>query len=196
MDPRSETQTRRECEDGNGRTRCAAASLAGDLLSLWGGAGLQLASAQGRLSRANGHPEGLLITGCNLRRPLSDGAAGVRGGRMCDRSEPVRTSHLRQSTTCASIHPVPESSIELPSKRKLGQGPLPRSMGPHGGRFPTNFVGCVILNIRDGSEHEYVARHARPEPALRSASGGRIAMPWRSRKRRGRPMAVPRRARG
>ncbi len=40
------------------------------------------------------------------------------------------------------------------------------------GGFTTNFVWCAILNIRNGSGYQYLARIARPEHAALRAAGG------------------------
>jgi L-rhamnose-H+ transport protein len=45
------------------------------------------------------------------------------------------------------------------------------------GGFTTNFIWCVLLNIRNRSTYQYLASHVRPEHATLSASGGEHAAP-------------------
>jgi L-rhamnose-H+ transport protein len=49
---------------------------------------------------------------------------------------------------------------------------LPKLVVVLAGGFTTNFIWCVILNIRNRTGYQYLAAHVRPEHAQLTASGG------------------------
>ncbi|PTX92472.1 L-rhamnose/proton symporter RhaT [Opitutus sp. ER46] len=67
-------------------------------------------------------------------------------------------------------NPIGEASL------KAGTDPiwtgLPKLVVVLLGGFTTNFVWCVILNIRNRTGYQYLAAHVRPEHAGLTASGG------------------------
>jgi len=54
------------------------------------------------------------------------------------------------------------------------------------GGFTTNFVWCVILNLRNGTGYQYLASHARPEHAHHAGGGGEHAPAAANRVEQGR----------
>ncbi len=61
--------------------------------------------------------------------------------------------------------------VEIHSKHQLWQG-LPRLCIVLLGGFTTNFIWCVLLNIKNRTGYQYLATHVRPEHAGLVASGG------------------------
>jgi L-rhamnose-H+ transport protein len=57
---------------------------------------------------------------------------------------------------------------------------LPKLCVVLAGGFTTNFVWCVLLNIRNGTAYQYLATQARPEHAGEQAAGGEFSQAARS----------------
>jgi L-rhamnose-H+ transport protein len=70
--------------------------------------------------------------------------------------------------TCAN--PIAEASLAAGTE-KIWTG-LPKLIVVMLGGFTTNFVWCVLLNLKNKSGYQYLASHARPEHAGLTASGG------------------------
>jgi len=60
------------------------------------------------------------------------------------------------------------------------------------GGFTTNFIWCVLLNIKNRSGYQYVASHLRPEHAGLSAAGGEVGEGARAQARSESDLRVPR----
>lgn len=69
-----------------------------------------------------------------------------------------------------AAHPIGETSLAAGTSA-IWTG-LPKLVVVLLGGFTTNFVWCVILNIRNRTGYQYLASHVRPEHAALTASGG------------------------
>lgn len=67
-------------------------------------------------------------------------------------------------------NPIGAASVEA-GTNVIWSG-LPKLIVVMLGGFTTNFVWCVLLNLKNRSGYQYLASHARPEHAALTASGG------------------------
>lgn len=80
-------------------------------------------------------------------------------------------STLSEKETALAVSEAGADLIAIHAKHSLWTG-LPVLIVVLLGGFTTNFIWCVILNIRNGTGYQYLATHVREEHAHHGGSGG------------------------
>ena len=70
----------------------------------------------------------------------------------------------------AAAEPIAKASLEAGTSA-IWSG-LPKLVVVLLGGFTSNFIWCVLLNIKNGSGYQYFSSNVRPEHAGLTASGG------------------------
>jgi hypothetical protein len=80
-------------------------------------------------------------------------------------------STLSEKETALAVSEAGADLVKIHDKHSLWTG-LPVLIVVLLGGFTTNFIWCVILNIRNGTGYQYLATHVREEHAHHGGSGG------------------------
>ena len=140
-------------------------------------AGEKLAKLQAELPKAQAKASAAVAvvgaTGSDLGRRVAEYAARLAAisGDAKKLTIVQELSTLSEKETALAVSEAGADLVAIHSKHSLWTG-LPVLIVVLLGGFTTNFIWCVILNIRNGTGYQYLARHVREEHAHHGGSGG------------------------